>query len=79
MSIITLASCSKDKYEPLYERQNQTGIKNSVKTIDPTISYESPYGTADRFEYVFQNDTDFEWKFVNWYNFVFLDKVKYCQ
>ncbi len=69
MGVFTLVACSEDSYQEA-DKMNATGTventepQNSVRTVDPVIDYESPYGTTDRFDYIFQNDTDLELRFV---------------
>lgn len=73
MGLFMLVACSEDSVQNTEPAASE--ISNSVKTVDTTIRYESPYGTADRFEYVFQNDTDFEWHFVAWVQLCFYDGI----
>ena len=70
MGLFTLIACSEDSYQEA-DKMNEnsanavesTGSQNSVKTVDSTIPYASPYGTTDRITYIFQNDTDYEFRF----------------
>jgi|GEM_PF-3478321 len=68
MSLVVLASCSKDEYEPMYEGQNQgPETQNSVRTVDTNLDYESPYFypfTGHSIKYVFINETDKDIEFV---------------
>jgi len=78
MGLFTLVACSEDSYQEA-DKINETGVvdntgpQNSIKTIDPGIGYESPYGTTERFDYVFQNETPFEFKFTAWVQLCFFD------
>ena len=68
MGLFVLVACSDDSYQEA-DKMSENGsvenaeLQNNIKTIDPSILYESPYGTTDRFDYVFQNDTDLELNF----------------
>lgn len=68
MGLLSLVACSEDSYQEA-DKMNETGtVENNsggmqTNTIDTSINYESPYGTSDRFEYLFINNTDYEWRF----------------
>ena len=80
MGLFTLIACSEDVYQDA-DKMNEagavenTGSQNSVKTVDTTIPYESPYGTSGEagFEYLFINNTPYEWKFTPFLQLCFYD------
>lgn len=80
LGLFTLIACSEDSYQEA-DTMNKTGSvetaepQNSIKTVDTSVPYESPYGTADRFTYVFQNDTPFDFTFTPWVQLCFYDGI----